>query len=143
MIAFLSNQLAAHFCCRQACVQTAGTKLWIGLTLPIHDGRNITEQVGEVLLTSLSASRGVRIETDDPLLQFVLAFADRSAIPSQLSFCQPLTPFSQCTYCTCHKQAARTAFEHFSRLSHGLRNEMPLSDGKTCGGDRIERDEEE
>lgn len=73
-----------------------------------------------MLFTPLAASRGVRIETDDPLLQFMLAFADRSMIPAQLPFCQVLTSFSSCTYCPCQKQAAGTAFERFFRLSQYL-----------------------
>src|SRR6266568_2659551 len=31
-----------------------------------------------------------------------------------------LSSFSQCMYCPCHKQATRTAFEHFFRLYQSL-----------------------
>jgi hypothetical protein len=78
----LRDQLAAHLRRRQACVQTIGAKLRIGLTLPIYDGRDIAEQVGQVLFTALATSRGECIKANDPLLQFVLTFTNRSTIPA-------------------------------------------------------------
>jgi hypothetical protein len=67
-VAELSDQLAANFRCRQACVQTVCAKLRIGLTLPIHDGSDIAKQVRQMFFTALATSRRERINTDDPML---------------------------------------------------------------------------
>lgn len=82
----LRHQLAAHLCCRQACGESFCSELRVGLALPIHDGCHLFEQMRQMLFTAFAASPGVRIETDDAALSFVLAFANRAPIPAQFSF---------------------------------------------------------
>src|SRR6266849_5568764 len=52
-----------------------------------------------------------RIHTDDAALDFVGAFANRLAIPAQLSFGSAGSTRAQFFDDTCHKDTAGTAFE--------------------------------
>ena len=65
---------------------TIRAKLWIGLALPIHDGRDVLQQVGQVVFAALAPTQPEAIQTHAPALHLVHSFADGSAISVQLPF---------------------------------------------------------
>ena len=45
-IAFLDDELTAHFCCGQPGIKPVVAKLRVGLALPIHDFFDVCKQMG-------------------------------------------------------------------------------------------------
>ena len=76
------DQLVTDFWSGQTRIEPGATKLRIGLTLPIHDGAQILEQVRQLLFTPFPASEWEGIHTHQSAFQFMLAFPDRSTIPA-------------------------------------------------------------
>src|SRR5437773_2713525 len=64
-----------------------------------------------MLFAALAATRGERIDTDDPALHLVHAFAHGPAIPPQLSFGEPLATRAQGLNRPRHKYSAGAALE--------------------------------
>ena len=93
-IPLLGDQLAAHFGCRQSRVKTRGAKLGVGLALSIHGGREIAQQVGQMLFTALATTQAEAVDAGECVFHLLRPFADGLAIPAQLAFGQPLAAFA-------------------------------------------------
>ncbi len=115
-IAVVSDQLAAHFCGAQARVEAVGAELRICLTLAIHDGRDIRQQVKEMDFRALAPAGGEVIDTGDAGLQFMRAFTNGPAAPAQLPLRTPLAACAQFVDGARHKQSSRAALEGVGRV---------------------------
>jgi signal transduction histidine kinase len=107
----LGDQLAAHLGSRQPRVETRGAKLRVGLALSIHDGREIAQQVGQVLFTALATTQAEAVNAGQSLFHLLCPFADGLPIPAQLAFGQPLTAFAQGLHRARHEHAPRAPLE--------------------------------
>jgi len=78
-VATLRDQLATYFGCCHTRVETISAKLWVCLTLTIHDGRDVFEQIGRCSSLRLRPRQNTypgRLSL--PTLEFFLAFANRT-----------------------------------------------------------------
>ena len=113
-IAELGDQLTTHLRGGQARVQTLRFELGIGLALPVDNGSDIYQQIGQVFFGQFAASGAKGIQTDDAAFDFVGPFPNRLAIPAQLSFGSAGSARPQLFDDACHKHPAGTAFELLS-----------------------------
>ena len=79
-VAFLHNELTSDFGGTQAGIEPRRAKLRVGLTLAIDDGFDISEQGGQVIFYALATTGRKGIETPEPALQLMAAFARSSKL---------------------------------------------------------------
>ena len=73
-VTFLGDQLAPHRWRCQPRVQPLGLKRGIRLTLGVHEGSNVGEQMRQVFLAPFASACGEGIHAGDASSQFVHAF---------------------------------------------------------------------
>jgi hypothetical protein len=110
-VAFLHNELTSDFGGTQAGIEPRRAKLRVGLTLAIDDGFDISEQGGQVIFYALATTGRKGIETPEPALQLMAAFADSHTAPTEFTFCAPLPTYAQFFDGTRHKEPAGTSFQ--------------------------------
>lgn len=64
-VAFLGNELFADGLGREPGVEPLGSEGRIGLALGVHQGADVGQEVGQVLLAALTTAAGEGIQTDD------------------------------------------------------------------------------
>src|SRR5499426_2412441 len=136
-VAFLHNELTADFGGTQAGREPRRTKLRVGLTLAIDDGFDISEEGGQVIFCALAPTGRKGIETPEPALQLMAAFADSHTTPAEFTFCAPLPTYAQFFDSTRHKEPSGTSFQRPSCINkeglegvgqfHGETSSMGLS----------------
>lgn len=74
----------------QSSRQPRRAKLRVGLTLALDDGCDIGEEGGQVIFCALATTGRKGIETPEPALQRMDAFANRHTAPAECTCCTPL-----------------------------------------------------
>src|SRR5258708_35485789 len=76
----------AHLGGTQAGVEPLIFELRIRLALPVDDGSDIHQQVGQVVFCQFAAADTKCIQTRDAAVDFVHPFANRLAVPAEFTF---------------------------------------------------------
>src|SRR5262245_22879627 len=84
--AFLHNELTSDFGGPQPGVEPRRAKLRVGLTLAIDDSFDISEEGRQVIFCALATTSRKGIETPEPALQRMAAFADSHTTPAAFTF---------------------------------------------------------
>lgn len=114
-VTFLGDQLAPHRWRCQPRVQPLGLKRGIRLTLGVHEGSNVGEQMRQVFLAPFASACGEGIHAGDASSQFVHAFTNRASVPTQLAFGRTLPLDTQQPNRACHEQTALAPFQLLGR----------------------------
>src|SRR5262249_43595008 len=109
-VAFLHDELTANFGGTQSGIEPRRAKLRVGLTLAIYDGFDIGEEGGQVIFCTLATTGRKGIETPEPALQLIAAFADSHTAPAEFAFCAPLPTYAQFFDRTRHTEPAGPSF---------------------------------
>ena len=112
-VAFLHDELTPNLPGGQAGIEPPVSQLWVGLALPIHDGSDVSEQVGQAGFGRFASAQMERITAGDPASQFVGSLADGFAFPAELALGEALSTFSQFLHGSGHEQTPGAAFERF------------------------------
>jgi hypothetical protein len=116
-VAFLGDQLAAHFRRAPPCVQATAAELRVRLALAIHDGPDILEQVRQGHLDRLAPPQPDGLDTADAAAPFMQPLADRPPIPPQLALCAALAAGSQFAHRARHEAPTCTPTPLLRRLN--------------------------
>ena len=77
--------------------------------MPIDDGLDVVEQLGEVFFGAFAAAPSKGIDAADAAGQFVHPFADGHAVPTQLALGPPLPIGTEYSYRSCHEETPNNA----------------------------------
>ena len=116
-IAFLDDELTAHFCCGQPGIKPVVAKLRVGLALPIHDFFDVCKQMGQAVFGKSASAQGKGVLAGNPGCQFVISFADGFSVPSQFALGHSLSACTEFNNDAGHEHTPRAAFERFGGLN--------------------------
>src|SRR5258708_17935100 len=100
----------AHLGGTQAGVEPLIFELRIRLALPVDDGSDIHQQVGQVVFCQFAAADTKCIQTRDAAVDFVHPFANRLAVPAEFTFDSAGATRTECFDGARHKVSAGTPF---------------------------------
>jgi len=110
-VAFLGNQLTAHFRSRQPRIQATAAKLRVGLALAINNRLDISQEIGQMIVGALAPTQRIGIQTDQAAIEFAQAFADGHTAPAEFACRTLLSGVAQFCDRAGHKQPTGTALE--------------------------------
>jgi hypothetical protein len=90
-VALLRDQLGPDRCDGQPRVQPLSLEGRVGLALPIDDGLDVAEQIGEVFFGAFASAQAKSIDAADARGQLVHPFANSHPVPAQFAL-GPLLP---------------------------------------------------
>jgi hypothetical protein len=110
-LALLHHELTSDCGGTQSGVEPRRAQLRVGLPLAIDDSFAISEEGRQVSFCALATTGRKGIETPEPALQLLAAFAESHTTPAACTFCAPLPASAQCFDSTRHKEPAGTSFQ--------------------------------
>jgi hypothetical protein len=110
------DQLSAKLFRGQSGVQPPRPKLRVRLTESLGNVLNVREQLRQMLLGTRSTSGAKGVATGDARSEFVHPFANRDAVPPELSLSPPLSAASQRSHGACHEQPTLDSAQRFPRF---------------------------
>jgi hypothetical protein len=103
-IALLHDELFPDLGGGQPGVQALRLERRVGLALPIDEGFDVTEQMGQVFFGAFAPPQTKGIGAADAGGQLVHPFADGHAVPPQLALGPPLPSGSEYPHRSCHEE---------------------------------------